>query len=328
MGSDCVSPFSQPTTEGEKLRQLRQEPAKRLKSAQVFKEQTAWQEAPRLAPRSWEAARDYAALAGSKLVTPNVAIGEHLPLHVLNIASRVGKNKPPQLELIHKFMAVIPAWNKLPFEEWRAKVLADLEGKGDGCLNGRFSATATSLKQWLKSFKLSDVHNTDTSSLLERSSRRELYASIVSDAINTTTDTPGRYATDGSHRRVTGGGSSTTAAVVGSGEGAVKLSTTQFTSPGHGEILAIIAALKHRRKNPPPDGEVEIITDSKNTITASHEALRRGPASVGHTHKSRPASDVMRWLWAEVEKVQLSDVTLKLTLVRSHTPITMNDSVS
>lgn len=51
VGSDCVSPFSQPTAEGEKLKQLRQEPAKRLKSAQVFKEQTAWQEAPRLVGR-------------------------------------------------------------------------------------------------------------------------------------------------------------------------------------------------------------------------------------------------------------------------------------
>lgn len=222
----------------------------------------------------------------------------NIPTICANAAKRVAKNELLQCE---------PDWESQPFGQWRDNVLNALQPP----VNAKFEtlvlfdkAKVAAFKRWANDFRLTELHGSHDSVLVDGSTRRASYAESVSTALQDGSSSPVRYGTDGSHCQLDKNKFSTTAAVVGTATGAIRLSNVQFTTPLHGEMMAVVAALQHLRDHLREAKEAEIVTDSLNTIATIRDLLEGGPFSPGHIGKSRPAAEVWRWLVQEIEQMR------------------------
>ncbi|GFZ45751.1 hypothetical protein JCM24511_03480 [Saitozyma sp. JCM 24511] len=214
----------------------------------------------RWTPSSWASAHQYLQWANMSLIETNQSylLTRASLQHILNRTSHLGHYPPARGDA--DFYQPVPQL----IESLRTALRTDRRS-GE-------TARRVALLTWLKSLNLPDMLTTlDRSLLTSKDERTTTLLSTLSMGIKPTAryaDAP-VWATDGSHHRASANRitPSTTAAVVGPHCGAFKL-TGQDYNPGHGELIAVIAATLASRRPDMPD---RIITDYLSAVRAAAE---------------------------------------------------------
>lgn len=335
-GYMCANPFRLGAQDDTRL-QLPQSAPPSLDINKGKQQRNSWQSEPRLVPQSWTAAQNYGALGDLVVVEPVLPLRTARPLHVLNVA-RVSDTPPPTPFVMDALLPSTEGWRDRTFQDWKSIILRKLsdsednehddgQGTDDDIPSDWPRVTfknedVAAFAEWAESFDFDDLAYPDTTAMCTVQEMKEQYRSTVLAAFRPSRSVdynPDRYATDGSSLRLDHGKASTTAAVTGAVRISLKLSDDQYTSAADGEALAIVAAIYHARMADRGEREIEIISDSRNSLRAIAEHMAVGPKPSGQVMKPRPAAEVYRWLFEEVDLARKSGISLRLSHIEAHT---------
>lgn len=128
------------------------------------------------------------------------------------------------------------------------------------------------------------------------------------------------FGTDGSCKQEQLSGlRSTTAAVVGPRSATLRLSDSQYSTAGHGEIVALVAALDEVCRTVSEGETVTIFSDYQNGISFIEQTLHELPDLRAERRSSKPGIETYRWLRSKVEALQAKKIDLRIEHVHSHT---------